>query len=86
MTINRVELGKDTYAGLVAMRLPTAEEIAAAGMEGRREHAGADKRKGQVPQEEGSQVPSWVASTGPALAVARAGRHPAGRTATGHRR
>ena len=33
MTINRVELDKDTYAGLVALRLPTAEEIAAAGME-----------------------------------------------------
>lgn len=33
MTINRVELDKDTYAGLVALRLPTAEEIAVAGME-----------------------------------------------------
>jgi hypothetical protein len=29
MTINRVELDKDTYAGLLALRLPTAEEIAA---------------------------------------------------------
>jgi hypothetical protein len=32
MTINRVELDKDTYAGLVALRLATAEEIAAAGI------------------------------------------------------
>jgi hypothetical protein len=31
MTINRVELDKDTYAGLVALRLATADEIAAAG-------------------------------------------------------
>jgi hypothetical protein len=29
MTINRVELDKDTYAGLLALRLPNAEEIAA---------------------------------------------------------
>jgi triple sensor domain protein len=29
MTINRVELDKDTYAGLLALRLPTAGEIAA---------------------------------------------------------
>ena len=33
MTINRVELDKDTYAGLVALRLPTPEETAAAGIE-----------------------------------------------------
>ena len=33
MSINRVELDKDTYAGLVALRLPTPEETAAAGIE-----------------------------------------------------
>jgi hypothetical protein len=30
LTIHRVELNKDTFAGLVAMRLPTADEIAEA--------------------------------------------------------
>jgi hypothetical protein len=34
MTINRVELDKDTYAGLLALRLPTAVEIAAASIDG----------------------------------------------------
>ncbi len=29
MTINRVELDENTYAGLLALRVPTAEEIAA---------------------------------------------------------
>jgi len=46
MTINRVELDKDTYAGLVALRLPTAEEVAEAGIE----YVGsapARKRKGR---------------------------------------
>jgi hypothetical protein len=33
MTINRVELDKDTFAGLVALRIPTAEEVAAAGLD-----------------------------------------------------
>jgi hypothetical protein len=30
MTINRVELGKDSFAGLLALRIPTKKEIAAA--------------------------------------------------------
>jgi triple sensor domain protein len=33
MTINRVELDKDTYAGLVALRLPSADELAATNIE-----------------------------------------------------
>lgn len=33
MTINRVELDKDSYAGLLALRLPTDEEIAAADLD-----------------------------------------------------
>ena len=45
MTINRVELDEDTFAGLVALRLPTAREIAAAGIEGVAEKPG--KRKGR---------------------------------------
>ena len=47
MTINRVELGKDTYAGLLALRLPTADEIAAAGIEGVAKATKSDKRKGR---------------------------------------
>ena len=30
VTVNRVELEKDTFAGLLSLRLPTDEEIAAA--------------------------------------------------------
>jgi Family of unknown function (DUF5628)/Domain of unknown function (DUF5593) len=32
VTINRVELDRDTYAGLVTLRLPSDEELAAAGL------------------------------------------------------
>jgi triple sensor domain protein len=32
VTVNRVELEPDTYAGLVSLRLPTDEEVAAAGL------------------------------------------------------
>jgi hypothetical protein len=32
MNINRVELDKDTFAGLLALRIPTAHEIAEAGI------------------------------------------------------
>jgi hypothetical protein len=38
VTVNRVELEPDTYAGLVSLRLPTDDEIAAAGLP----KAGAD--------------------------------------------
>jgi triple sensor domain protein len=47
MTINRVELGKDTYAGLLALRLPTDDEIVAAGIEGVAKAPKPDKRKGR---------------------------------------
>ena len=47
MTINRVELEKDTYAGLLALRLPTDDEIAAAGIEGVAKAPKPDKRKGR---------------------------------------
>ena len=47
MTIHRVELDKDTYAGLVAMRLPTADEVAAADIEGAEAEATPGKRKGR---------------------------------------
>jgi hypothetical protein len=47
MTINRVELGKDTYAGLLALRLATAKEIAAAGIEGAGKRVASGKRKGR---------------------------------------
>jgi Family of unknown function (DUF5628)/Domain of unknown function (DUF5593) len=33
VTVNRVELEEDTYAGLVSLRVPTAQEIAAAGLD-----------------------------------------------------
>ena len=33
LTINRVELDENAFAGLVALRLPTAEEVALAGLE-----------------------------------------------------
>ncbi|HEX2286840.1 MAG TPA: PAS domain-containing protein, partial [Mycobacterium sp.] len=42
MTIHRVELAKNTFAGLVALRVPTAEEVGAVGGEAA---AGAKKRK-----------------------------------------
>jgi hypothetical protein len=32
VTVNQVELEPDTFAGLVSLRLPTDEEIAAAGL------------------------------------------------------
>ena len=32
VTVNRVELEPDTFAGLVSLRLPTDEELAAAGL------------------------------------------------------
>ena len=32
ITVNRVELEPDTYAGLVSLRLPTDDELAAAGL------------------------------------------------------
>ena len=32
VTVNRVELEPDTYAGLVSLRLPTDDELAAAGL------------------------------------------------------
>jgi Family of unknown function (DUF5628)/Domain of unknown function (DUF5593) len=47
MTINRVELDENAFAGLVALRLPTAEEIAAAGLEVAIEPRVPKKRKGQ---------------------------------------
>src|SRR5262245_21620080 len=47
MTINRVELGKDTYAGLLALRLATPKEIAAAGIDGVGKKGGSEKRKGR---------------------------------------
>jgi hypothetical protein len=33
MTINRVELDKDSHAGLLALRIPTEEEVAAADLD-----------------------------------------------------
>jgi Family of unknown function (DUF5628)/Domain of unknown function (DUF5593) len=33
VTVNRVELSENTYAGLVSLRVPTAEEVAAAGLD-----------------------------------------------------
>jgi hypothetical protein len=32
VTVNRVELEPDTFVGLVSLRLPTDEELAAAGL------------------------------------------------------
>ena len=32
VTVNRVELEPDTYAGLISVRLPTDEELAEAGL------------------------------------------------------
>ncbi len=32
VTVNRVELEPDTYAGLVSLRLPTDDELATAGL------------------------------------------------------
>jgi hypothetical protein len=32
ITVNRVELEPDTYAGLVSLRLPTDDELVAAGL------------------------------------------------------
>jgi hypothetical protein len=55
MTINRVELDKDTYAGLVALRLPTAEEIAAAGVEAVGEATRSGKRKGKSRKDKSSK-------------------------------
>ncbi|HET7666024.1 MAG TPA: PAS domain-containing protein [Mycobacterium sp.] len=45
MTINRVDLGIDTYAGLVSLRLPTAAELSAAGIDGTVDATGSGKRK-----------------------------------------
>jgi hypothetical protein len=47
MTINRVELDKNTFAGLLALRIPTAEEIAAAGLDEADGDAGT-KRKAKA--------------------------------------
>jgi Family of unknown function (DUF5628)/Domain of unknown function (DUF5593) len=47
MTINRVELDVDTYAGLVALRLPTAEEVAFAGFEDVGQTNGVKKPRGR---------------------------------------
>ena len=80
MTINRVELDKDTYAGLVALRLPTAEEIAVAG--GDVEHR-RPKRK-PSPQESQPRPSCGVDRAGPA--AARAGPTPIRPNGTGHRR
>ncbi len=33
MTINRIELDDDTFAGLIALRLPTDDEVAAADLD-----------------------------------------------------
>ena len=55
MTINRVELDKNTYAGLVALRLPTAEEIAVAGIEGVGKTKVSGKRKGRSRKDESSR-------------------------------
>ena len=38
VTVNRVELEPDTFAGLVSLRLPTDEELAAAGPAGPGRH------------------------------------------------
>ncbi|WP_460353671.1 PAS domain-containing protein [Mycobacterium sp. ZZG] len=40
VTVNRVNLGKNAYAGLASLRLPTAAELAAAGLEGAVESTG----------------------------------------------
>ena len=32
VTVNRVEIDQDTFAGLVSLRLPTAAELADAGL------------------------------------------------------
>jgi hypothetical protein len=47
MTINRVELDNDTFAGLLALRIPTAEEIAAAGLEEAGSSVGAKRKPKQ---------------------------------------
>jgi hypothetical protein len=54
MTINRVELDKDTFAGLVALRLPTAEEIAAAGIDAVGEASKTGRRKAKSRKDKSS--------------------------------
>jgi hypothetical protein len=49
MTINRVELEAGTYAGLLALRVPTPEELALAGFGEQAKKAGRRTRKGKSP-------------------------------------
>ena len=72
MSINRVELDKDTYAGLVALRLPTAEETAAAGIE-EPGAASVPKAKKQAAQDEIQQA----LTAGVSRACPRSGTRPA---------
>jgi hypothetical protein len=57
MTIHRVELDKDTYAGLLALRLPTAEEIAAASHEDIGPAAGDGKKRKAKPRKDRAAKP-----------------------------
>ncbi|MDT5016386.1 MAG: hypothetical protein QOD39_2546 [Mycobacterium sp.] len=54
MTINRVEVDDDAFAGLVALRTPTAEEVALAGFEDTDAPILAKKRKGFSPNTKSS--------------------------------
>ncbi|HZN81675.1 MAG TPA: PAS domain-containing protein [Mycobacterium sp.] len=55
MTINRVELDKDTYAGLVALRLPTADELTATDIKAVDVTTAAEKRKGRSRKDKSSK-------------------------------
>jgi hypothetical protein len=49
VTVNRIQLEEDIYAGLATLRVPTDQEIAAAGLEDI-DDAQASKRKTKPPQ------------------------------------
>ncbi|KWX67601.1 PAS domain-containing protein [Mycobacterium sp. NAZ190054] len=50
VTVNRVELGRNVYAGLASLRLPTASELAAAGLDG--ELGKTDRRPIALPRKD----------------------------------
>ena len=81
VTVNRVELDEDIFAGLVSLRLPTADELAVDGR--RRASRSPQKRKARSRKAKAPKA-SLPASAGPARAAARAGPIPS--PAERHRR
>ena len=86
VTVNRVQLEEDIYAGLATLRIPTDVEIAAAGLDDVDDADDAETHPNENEKPSPARInplnPSCWCPTGPARAVARAGPTPIPPSAT----